>query len=205
MTAVPKKKFYTEAEYLALERAAEYKSEFYDGEIFAMAGASLPHNRVKENLSGEIYGRLKGTRCESFSSDMRVKVPKARAYCYPDIVIVCGEPKLEDDVHDTLLNPVVIIEVLSPSTKAFDYSGKFRRYQKLESLKEYVLVSQDECLLERYQRRPNKAWLLKTFDDIDGEFALMSVSVRIPMADIYRGVDLVSPRPIGLRDHSEGA
>src|SRR6185437_15590550 len=105
MTAVPKKKFYSEAEYLALERAAEYKSEFYDGEIFAMAGASLPHNRVKENLSIEIGSRLQGTRCQSFSSDMRVKLPRARAYCYPDIVIVFGEPKLEDETHDTLLNP----------------------------------------------------------------------------------------------------
>lgn len=203
MSAVPKKRFFTEAEYLAIERAAEYKSEFYDGEIFAMAGASLPHNRVKENLAGEIYSRLKGTRCQSFSSDMRVKVPRARAYCYPDIVIVCGEPKLEDKVYDTLLNPVVIIEVLSPSTTAFDYSGKFRRYQKLESLKEYVLVAQDECLCDRYQRRPKKGWLLKSFDDIDGDFALTSVPVRIPMADIYRGVTLVSPRPIGFGERSE--
>ncbi|HXD85775.1 MAG TPA: Uma2 family endonuclease [Urbifossiella sp.] len=205
MTAVPKKKYYSEAEYLALERAAEYKSEFYDGEIFAMAGASLPYNRVKENLAGEIGSRLKGTRCQSLSSDMRVKIPKARAYCYPDIVIVCGEPKLEDKTHDTLLNPAVIIEVLSPSTKAFDYSGKFRRYQKLESLKEYVLVAQDECHCDRYQRRPNKTWLLKTFDEIDEDFTLTSVPLRIPMADIYRGITLVSPRPIGLRDHSEGA
>jgi Uma2 family endonuclease len=193
MTAVPKKPKFTEAEYLALERAAEYKSEYYDGEIFAMAGASLPHNFIKDNLVAAIGGQLKGGPCRTLSSAMRVKIPRARSYTYPDIVILCGKPELEDDRFDTLLNPTAIIEVLSPTTETFDRRGEFRRYQRMESLQEYVLVAQDEMLCERFVRGSDNSWVLTTFDDPAGEVALVTGPVRIPMAEIYRGVDLPEP------------
>ncbi len=204
MTAVPKKQFYSEAEYLELERAAEFRSEYYDGEIFAMAGAKFAHNRVKENLAGELFRRPKGGRCQTLSSDMRVNIPRAKAFTYPDILIVCGEPVFLDDKHDTLLNPVVIIEVLSPSTENFNRRGKFRRYQKIATLQEYILVAQDEPLCERFVRGEDDSWILTTFDDPAGQFALATISARIPMADIYRGVefppDPPSSRPPGRRD-----
>ena len=194
MTAVPKKKL-TEAEYLAIERAAEFRSEFYDGEMFAMSGATYGHNRVKDNLARQLGNRLEGGPCFVMVSDMRVQVSRAGAYTYPDIVIVCGEPQFADEKQDTLLNPVVIFEVLSPTTETFDRRGKFRRYKKLESLKEYVLVAQDEVLCERFVRQPNGSWLLTEFDDPAGEFALASVPVLVPVADIYRGVDLPAEPP----------
>jgi Uma2 family endonuclease len=193
MTAIPKRKL-SEEEYLASERAAEFKSEFYDGEMFAMAGATYPHNRIKDNLARHIGNQLEGHDCVPLTSDMRVKAPRARAYMYPDIVIVCGKPEFADDKKDTLLNPVAVIEVLSPTTESFDRGGKRRRYEKIKSLKEYVLVSQDEMLCERYVRHgDNGSWLLTSFDDPSGDFALTSVPVRIPMAEIYRGVELPEP------------
>jgi Uma2 family endonuclease len=192
MTAVPKRKL-TEAEYLAIERAAAFKSEYYDGEMFAMAGASHPHNLIKDNLVVEIGSRLKSSKCQVLSSDMRVKTASARAYSYPDVIIVCDKPEFADDRKDTLLNPLVLFEVLSPTTESFDRGGKFHRYQKLESLKEYILVAQDQMLLERYVRQDNDSWLLTSFDDPAGEFALTSVPVRVPLAEIYRGVELPAP------------
>jgi Uma2 family endonuclease len=192
MTAVPKRKL-TEAEYLAIERAAAFKSEYYDGEMFAMAGATYPHNRIKDNLASALNSRFTGGPCFALTSDMRVKNARARAYSYPDIVVVCGKPEFSDDKGDNLLNPTVLIEILSPSTESFDRRGKFRRYQKLESLKEYVLVAQDEMLVERYVRQESGSWLLTSFDDPAGEFALASVPVRVPLAEIYRGVELPAP------------
>ena len=192
MTALPKKTF-SEAEYLALERAAEYRSEYYDGEIFARAGASYPHNRIKSNIEALVNAQLAGTSCFTMSSDMRVKIPRARAYVYPDIVIVCGEPEFEDESFDILLNPVAIIEVLSPSTENFDRRGKFRRYQRIPSLKEYVLVAQDEMLCERFVRGKDETWVLTTFDDPKEDFALGTLPVRFPLADIYKGVELPEP------------
>ena len=193
MTAIPKKVQFTEAEYLAIERAAEFKSEYYDGEIFAMAGASLPHNLVKDNLILAIGKRLEGGPCRTLSSDMRIKAPRVRSYCYPDIIIQCGKPELEDNKFDTLLNPTAIIEVLSPSTERFDRRGKFRRYQRIESLQEYVLVAQDEMLCERFVRGADESWVLTTFDDPTGAFAMVTGSVKIPLSEIYRGVELPEP------------
>lgn len=193
MTAVPKKQRFTEAEYLAIERAAEFNSEYYDGEIFAMSGASLAHNFVKDNLAREIGMRLKDGPYFTLSSTMRVKVPRARSYSYPDVIILCGKPELEDDQFDTLLNPTAIIEVLSPSTERFDRRGKFRPYQRIESLKEYVLVAQDEMLCERFVRGADNTWVLTTFDDPAGEFEMVTGPVRIPLVEIYRGVELPEP------------
>ena len=193
MTAIPKKVQFTEAEYLAIERAAEFKSEYYDGEMFATAGASFLHNVVRDNLIGELGNQLKGGPCRTLSSDMRVKIPRARSYTYPDIVILCGKPEFAEDKFDILLNPTAIIEVLSPSTERFDRRGKFRRYQRIESLQEYVLVAQDEMLCERFVRGADESWVLTTFDDPTGAFAMVTGSVKIPLSEIYRGVELPEP------------
>src|SRR5947209_3829955 len=135
MSAAPKPRL-TPEQYLAVERKATFKSEFYNGEMFAMAGVSRAHSRVKENLVGELYARLKGGPCRSHSSDMRVKVSRTGLYTYPDIVITCGEEQYEDAHVDTLLNPQVIIEVLSESTEKYDRTKKFRQYQQIASFRE---------------------------------------------------------------------
>jgi Uma2 family endonuclease len=188
MSAVPKRKL-TEAEYLAIERAAEFKNEFFNGEMFAMAGASREHNAIKENLIVELGSRLKGSPCRTYSSDQRLKVSRTGLYTYPDIVIVCGQAEYAENDRDTLLNPTVVIEVLSPSTEKYDRGTKFRQYQKLPSLKEYVMVSQSEPVCERYARRPDGTWALTVVEDLAGELAFESVPARIPLADIYAGVE----------------
>ena len=153
MSAMPKKKL-TAAEYLAIERAAEFKSEFYDGEMFAMSGASREHNTLKENLVGEFFVRLKGGPCRTWSSDQRVRVDRTGLYTYPDIVVLCGSGEYDPADRDTLLNPDAIIEVLSPSTEKYDRGAKFRLYQQIPSLTEYVLAAQDEPLIEHFARQP---------------------------------------------------
>ena len=189
MSAVPKTKL-TAAEYLAIELAAENKNEFYDGEMFAMSGASRDHNRVKENLVVEIGGRFKSGPCETYSSDQRVRIDRTGLYTYPDIVILCGPGEYDPLNRDTLLNPTAIIEVLSPSTERYDRGMKFQHYQQIPSLREYVLVSQDQALVERYTRQENGTWVLTVFADPAGEFSLDTGSVRVSLADVYRGVDL---------------
>jgi Uma2 family endonuclease len=187
MTAVPRKRL-TPAEYLAIERKAEVKSEYLNGEMFAMAGASPAHNAVKDNLIGELHARLKGGPCRTYSSDQRVKVSATGLYTYPDIVIVCGAPEFDDADRDTLLNPRVIIEVLSDSTEGYDRGAKFRHYHRIASFQEYVLVSQDEPAVERLVRQPGGDWLSTTITGLDGELALATVPATVALADVYAGV-----------------
>jgi Uma2 family endonuclease len=184
----------TPEQYLAIERKAEFKSEFYNGEMFAMAGASEPHNRIKDNLVGELYSRLKGSGCHSYSSDMRVKVSATGLYTYPDVVIVCGKPQLEDAELDTLLNPQVIIEVQSESTASYVGGKKFRQYQQIETFREYVLVAQDEPVVERFVRQPDKTWVHSFVEGLDREFAFATIPVRVSLADIYAGVEFTQTR-----------
>lgn len=188
MSAVPKRKL-TEAEYLAIEWAAEFKSEFYNGEMFAMAGASREHNRIKDNLIAELGSRFKGGPCQTYSSDQRLKVSKTGLYTYPDIVIVCGQADYAESDRDTLVNPTAVIEILSPTTEKYDRGVKFRHYQKVPSLKEYVLVSQDEPVCERFVRQPDETWVLTTVTGLSGELTFASVPARIPLTDVYAGVE----------------
>lgn len=202
MSAVPKR-ILTAAEYLRFDRSAEYKSEFVDGEIFpiqgpggsvGMAGARFPHNLVKDNLAFEVRFRLKGTPCILLTSDMRVKIDRSAIYSYPDIVIICGQPVFEDEDRDTLLNPQIIVEVLSDSTQKYDRGRKFKNYMRIPSLREYVLVEQDEISIDRYERQANGNWTLTPFLESAADFEFATIPVRIPMADIYRGVDLAPKR-----------
>lgn len=175
-------------EYLAVERKAEFKSEYLHGEMFAMAGTSWEHTLVKDNLARKAGNQLENGPCRVLTSDMRVKVDVTGLYTYPDIVIVCEEPQFEDKVFDTLLNPRALVEVLSDSTEKYDRGAKFGHYRQVATLQEYVLVSQDRPLVERYFRQPDDSWLLTVFDKLTQTFAFASVPARISLSDIYRGV-----------------
>ena len=183
----------TEEEYLRLERAAETKSEFYRGEVYAMAGASRFHNAVKDNFITQLNLRLNPQGCRTYSSDMKVWSPRTRLYSYPDIVIVCGKLEFKDEHTDILLNPKVVIEVLSPSTEKRDRVFKFKGYIAIDSVQEYLLVSQDEPFIERIVRSDGH-WKMTPFEGLDIDFELSSLSVRIPMNAIYRDVEF---EPVG--------
>jgi Uma2 family endonuclease len=183
------RKAITPQEYLAIERQAKTKSEYLHGEMFAMSGASVRHNYITINLAGEIRQELKSRPCDILPADMRVKIDATGLYTYPDLSIVCGKLQLEDASFDTLLNPAILIEVLSESTEKYDRGAKFKHYRQIASLREYVLVSQEEPLVERYTLQPDGTWVLQVFDAITGNFAFGSIDVQISMAEIYRGVE----------------
>lgn len=193
MSAVPKAKL-TPAEYLAIERKAEFKSDYYRGETFAMAGASEEHCLIKDNLASEARQQLRGT-CRVVTSDLRVKVDPTGLYTYPDVVIYCGKPEFEDDQFDTLLNPRAIVEVLSDSTEKYDRGTKFQHYRQAPSLQEYVLVAQDEPMCERFVRQPDGSWLLTEFAGLDKVLEFVTVPARIPLTEIYRDVTFPSEPP----------
>jgi Uma2 family endonuclease len=189
MSSQPKT-YLTPEEYLAIERRNEYKSEYVDGEMVAMTGASRRHNLININIAGEINRQLRGRQCEAYASDMRVRVPSMRAYVYPDVVIVCGEPQLEDDYLDTLLNPTVLIEVLSESTERYDRGRKFGFYRTIESLAEYVLVAQDECRVEQYAKQPDGRWLLTDHRSPEDLVELASIQCTLKLSEVYEKVAL---------------
>ncbi len=187
MTTVPKR-LLTPEEYLAKERKAQYKSEYYDGEMFAMLGASREHNLIAGNVNGEARNQLRGRPCEVYQSDMRVKVSRTGLYTYPDVVIVCGEPRFEDAEVDTLLNPTVIFEVLSESTEGYDRGKKSEHYRRISSLREYVLIAQDRCHVERFTRQPDDRWTLWETDDLQAVLELPSVGCELNLTEIYARV-----------------
>lgn len=182
------KRLLTPAEYLAQERRATVKSEYCQGEMFAMAGASREHNLIVGNLVREMGNRLRDRGCEVYPSDMRVKVTATGLYTYPDVTIVCGTPQFEDDAADTLLNPTVLFEVLSESTEAYDRGTKSSHYRRLASLREYVLVAQDQPHVEGYARQADGGWLLREASQVDETVALGSIAVQLPMSEIYRQI-----------------
>jgi Uma2 family endonuclease len=194
MSAIPKPKL-TPEEYLAIERKAEFKSEYFRGEMFAMAGASEEHCLVKDNLARELGNQLKKTKCRVVTSDLRVRVDPSGLYTYPDIVIYCDKPQFIDDHFDTLLNPTVLIEVLSDSTKNYDRGDKFRHYRQIESLQEYVVTWQDEPFLERQVRQPDGKWLLAELAGLDAVLEFASIPARVPTTEIYRNVNFPEEPP----------
>jgi Uma2 family endonuclease len=179
---------FTPEQYLALERKAEFKSEFCNGFIIAMAGASREHNVIAGNLHGEIRSQLKGRPCEVYMSDMRVRVSQMELFTYPDVVALGGEARFLDDRVDTLLNPTMIVEVLSASTESYDRGDKFMHYRRLESLREYVVVSQDKVLVERFTRQGDE-WLLTEFRSVDDTLRLASIDCAIPLREIYARIE----------------
>jgi Uma2 family endonuclease len=182
----------TPEEYLALERQAQHKSEYVNGRIYAMTGASRAHNLIVGNLVRELGTQLRGRPCETYASDMRVKVNQTGLYTYPDVVVVCGEPHFEDAQVDTLLNPTAIIEVLSESTESYDRGEKFAHYRRLQSLQEYVLIAQDKVRAECYVREGDR-WILSEVAELDETLVLTSVGCTLRLRDVYERVDLGNP------------
>lgn len=196
------KTYLTPEEYLAIERKAETKSEYFNGQMFplrgrgkphdafAMVGASRKHNLIAVNIIVALAQQLKDRPCEVYSSDMRVRVPSTSLYTYPDIVVVCNEPKFEDDYFDTLLNPTLIVEILSPSTASYDRTKKFGHYRKIETLAEYLLVAQDEHKIEQYVKQPDGHWLLSDIASLSAQVELASIECTLRLADVYAKVEL---------------
>ncbi|MBO0937804.1 Uma2 family endonuclease [Fibrella sp. HMF5335] len=176
----------TEQEYLTLERAALDKSEFYNGERIPIAGASINHNRVKENLNGKIISHLEFADCQSFSSDMRVHFPGTSLYAYPDIVIVCGEPQLLPNEFDNLTNPNAIIEVLSDGTEDYDRGRKFHRYRAIPSLTEYILLDSQTVSVEIWRRNEQGQWTL-THESADPTtvFTIGTIGLSVTLSTVY--------------------
>jgi Uma2 family endonuclease len=199
MAAVPEPSL-TPQEYLERERRAETKSEYLRGEMFAMTGASREHNLISGNIAGELRQQLRNRECEVYQSDMRVKVDPTGLYTYPDVVIVCGEPQFEDAECDTLLNPTVLVEVLSPSTADYDRGRKFTHYRSLPSLQEYLLISQERPLVEHYIRRDADAWMLTDERLLECVLELPSIDCRLPMTEVYLKVHFPSEGTTGAGD-----
>jgi Uma2 family endonuclease len=184
MSAIPKQR-YTPEEYLAIERNAEYKSEYLNGEIFAMSGASRKHNLISGNVYAALHGQLRKRKCEIYTGDMLVMVNDTGLYTYPDIAIVCDAPRFDDDMFDILLNPQVIIEVLSKSTESYDRGAKFAHYRTIDSLSDYLLISQDKLLVEHYIRHEKKSWLLSEYVSLEDVIRISSVGCELAIADMY--------------------
>lgn len=187
MSAEPQRKLSGE-EYLAFERQSEVRHEYVDGEIFAMSGASRVHNRISWNLTVALDPQLESRGCEGFAGDMRVHIPATGRYTYPDVVVVCGEPEFEDDELDTLLNPTLIIEILSPSTEDHDRGRKLFDYRSIPSLQVVLLVAQDQVHVEQLARREDGSWVLTETDDVGAPLDLPAIGSRLALADVYRRV-----------------
>ncbi len=198
MSSLPKSDL-THVDYLAIERVAERKSEFFDGEMFAMAGTTKNHARIAMNLSRELSTALKGRKCEPFATHLRVKVQANGLYTYPDLLVVCGEQLFEDEHLNTLLNPTLLIEVLFDSTEQYDRVKKFDLCRALPSLQEYLLVSQSAPRIEQFLRQPNEDWTLRITTDPTAFIHMPSIACEIPLAEIYERVEFSadpSPSPI---------
>jgi len=192
MSAVAKKRLSTD-EYLAIENAAAFKSEFYDGEMFAMAGASPTHNFIKDNLIRGLGNRLQSGRCRTASSDQRIRIERTGLFTYPDIVVVCGKPEISMRDPLAILNPSVLIEILSPSTEKYDRGTKLKQYRQIPGLKEYILVAQDEAHAERYFVQADGTWSLMDVVGLSANLELAALGISVPLAEIYRDIEFPVP------------
>jgi Uma2 family endonuclease len=180
---------HTPEEYLELERQAETRHEYFDGMIYEMAGESLAHSQICVNLAGELRGQLKGKPCQALSPNMKVRTSEAGLFAYPDVTVVCGEPLFHDRQRDVLLNPTVIIEVLSPSTERYDRGKKFMRYcSAVETLSDYILVSQDMPLLEHLERQADGRWIHAFVRGLESKLYLASIDCEIRFSEVYERV-----------------
>lgn len=173
--------------YLELERKAITKNEYVNGEIIAMAGASFAHNFITLDTATHLNNQLMDGECQAATGDLRVKVPRTESYFYPDIVVVCGEPQAEDNIFDTLLNPTLIVEVLSASTETYDRDEKFTHYRQIDTLQEYILISQDRVAVVQYCRQEPE-WMATKFRTLEDVMPLISIGCELPLRHIYRRV-----------------
>src|SRR5882672_10426527 len=177
--------FLTPEQYLEIERRAEYKSEYYRGEMFAMAGAQVAHNSIVANIIASLHPQVRSGPCQVFPSDMRVKVADTGLYTYPDAIVVCGEAKFADGNFDVLLNPVVLIEVLSPSTERADRVFKLKLYQTIESLRHYILIASEYMQVDLHTRQPDGSWTHLTASQPGDVVELQAVKCSLTLADLY--------------------
>ncbi len=188
--AAPKYNFISPDEYLQMERESEVRSEYYDGLVLAMSGGSLEHNTIDRNLVGILYGFLKGKECQVFPSHMRVSNPTRENYLYPDASIVCGKPELEDDKFDTLTNPSVIFEILSPTTKNADKRRKFFFYMQIPSLKEYIMIDSEKRHIITARKQADDSWKFEEFHEDAVTLFIQTISFSLPVSDLYEGTKL---------------
>jgi Uma2 family endonuclease len=190
MTALPKKQFISEEEYLTMEEVSPVKHEYFNGEIFQMAGASERHNNIAGNIYGELYNQLKKRPCKVYQNDMRLYIEEEGLYTYPDVMVVCGKPEIKKYKNlDNILNPILIVEVLSESTADYDKGAKFEQYRTIESFKEYLLVSQNRKQLTRYTKQADGSWILTDFIGDKTQIELSSIECSLSIEDIYDKVD----------------
>ena len=181
----PELKYITPEDFLTAERLAIQKHEYFKGEVFAMSGASIPHNVIAVNCITELGSKLKGKKCRPYGSDLRVHIPKNSLYTYPDISIICGDVETTDDKFDTATNPSVIIEILSASTRNYDKGQKFDLYRDIESLREYILIDSEQIKVDKFYRNEDNSWLLTEYKTIESSFLVTTVDVKLLLADIY--------------------
>jgi Uma2 family endonuclease len=197
MTAIPKSNtYYTAEAYLQQERNATHKSEYYKGEIFAMAGASLIHNEIVGNIIFALKDALRKQKksCRVFPSDLRLHIPANTLYTYPDVTVICGEPEFTDDNFDIITNPTLLVEVLSESTQRYDRGEKFKLYRDIISLQTYVLVSSESYLVEVFTKKLKNLWELRIYQNLDEVIALESLEISVPMSEIYLNVSFENPK-----------
>ena len=198
MTAQPKR-YTTEQEYVVFERASTTKHEYYAGEVFAMAGGTIRHNIIATNTVALLHSQLRGTPCRALNSDMRVKVLATGLQTYPDVTVICGQPLFLDTSQDVIVNPTIIIEVLSPSTEAYDRGLKSQNYRMIETLREYFLVSQDKHHIEHYIRQDNGQWVFNEASDSDARMSIPTINAELIFTEIYDGVDISGEDPAPTR------
>ncbi|MGD9972731.1 MAG: Uma2 family endonuclease [Desulfatirhabdiaceae bacterium] len=189
MTAQPKP-FISVEDYLAQERSGDTRNEYFAGDVFAMAGGSEAHNLIMGNTHASLHAQCRKRDCRVYAADMRVKISQINLYTYPDIAMICGPPQFEDDHRDTLLNPTVIIEILSPSTESYDRGKKFQNYRMIPSLQEYLLISQNARHIDHYIRQSIHHWLFSEIGGNDGDILMPSVESRLNLSDVYEKTDL---------------
>lgn len=191
----PEGREYTPEEYLTLEEKSSGRHEYFDGRIYAMTGGSADHARIAGNAFAALRARFAGRPCEAFISDIKVRVEASGLYTYPDVSALCGPPRFESERHGVLLNPSVLVEVLSPSTASYDRGQKFAHYRRVPSLREYVLVEQDQVHVERFARVDARGdeWAMSVIEDIEASVELPSIDCAIPLRELYERVEL-APR-----------
>lgn len=194
MSTVERKSSYSVEEYLAMEAASVQRHEFFKGEIFAMSGGSIDHGAIAVNWTSEIRSKTKGSGCRGFNSDVKVHIESENAFVYPDASIVCGEIELYEEKNHTILNPIVIIEVLSDSTEAYDRGFKFHKYQKIPSLKEYIITSQTSPNVEVYRKEQDGWTSYQRYSKPDEDVVIKSLGISVPMSEIYYQVSFSEKR-----------
>lgn len=189
LSAQQKPLYMSETEYLEHERKSDIRHEYLNGKVFAMAGASWAHNQISSATIASLFNQLRGKPCRVNPSDQRLKVMATALLCYPDISVICGEPIFAGQEFDTITNPILIIEILSPSTEAYDRGEKFQHYREIETLQEFLLISQDKARIERYSRQASGAWLLIDAIGLNTSIEIASIGCTLALADLYENVE----------------